>query len=108
MCFSAGGALSLTVKAPVKIPADPSPETARPIMRAIELGETAETIEPISNIPSAERNIHLMLNSAYSLPYINWKQQEVRRYDDPYQPTSGRELKSAVILGMAVPRMVRS
>jgi hypothetical protein len=39
---------------------------------------------------------------------MSWKQQVVRRYDEPYQATSLSESKSLVIFGMAVARMERS
>lgn len=50
------------MRAPVKIPALPSPAMARPIIRTVELGATPQISEPSSNMHSATRKTHLMLN----------------------------------------------
>ena len=39
---------------------------------------------------------------------MSWKEQMVRRYDDPYQPTSLRASNSSVMRGIAVAMMVLS
>lgn len=39
---------------------------------------------------------------------MSWKAQPVSKYDDPYQATSDKELKSEVIFGMAVAIIDRS
>jgi hypothetical protein len=44
--------------APVNIPADPKPATARPMIRAVEVGAVPQTKEPISKIPKAIKNTH--------------------------------------------------
>jgi hypothetical protein len=41
--------------APEKIPAAPTPATARPMMRAVELGATPQIKEPTSKINRATR-----------------------------------------------------
>jgi hypothetical protein len=41
--------------APEKIPAAPTPATARPIMRAVEFGATPQISEPISKMKRAMR-----------------------------------------------------
>ena len=40
--------------APLKIPAEPIPATARPIIRAVEVGATPQMREPSSKMKSAE------------------------------------------------------
>jgi hypothetical protein len=49
-----------------------------------------------------------MFSSAKSLPIGNWKEHMVRRYAEPYQPTSLIELNSDVIAGVATAMMDRS
>jgi hypothetical protein len=46
--------------APEKIPAAPTPATARPMMRAVEFGATPQMSEPSSKMKSAMRYTHLM------------------------------------------------
>jgi len=41
--------------APEKMPADPRPATARPMMRAVEFGAAPQTAEPISKMAMAAR-----------------------------------------------------
>jgi len=48
-------------RAPEKIPADPMPATARPMIRAIEFGARPQIKDPISNTAMALRYTHLML-----------------------------------------------
>lgn len=47
-----------TTIAPEKIPDEPRPATARPIIRALEFGAAPQTAEPTSNIAIAVRKIH--------------------------------------------------
>ena len=94
--------------APDMMPADPSPATARPMMKATEVGAAPQMAEPISNSAMAVRKTALMLKKVYSLPYISWKAELVSRYALPYQPMSVTEWKSSVIFGMAVEMMRRS
>jgi hypothetical protein len=49
-------------KTPIRIPEDPSPEIARPAMSAAELGAVADTIDPISSIPTAITKTHFTRN----------------------------------------------
>jgi len=50
------GTVFATIRiAPLKIPAAPTPAIARPMMRAVELGATPQTREPISKMKRAER-----------------------------------------------------
>ena len=49
-----------------------------------------------------------MLSSAKSLPMGSWKEHMVRRYAEPYQPTSFTELNSDVIAGVATAMIDRS
>jgi hypothetical protein len=45
----------MITNAPEKIPAQPSPATARPTIRAVEVGAVPQTKEPISKIAMAIR-----------------------------------------------------
>ena len=98
----------LTIRAPDIRPAPPTPATALPRIRATELGAAAQTMDPTSKMSSADRNTHLVENSAYSLPKNSCRHAMVTRYAEPYQPTSSIEWNSSVILGMAMPTMERS
>lgn len=55
-------------RAPAKIPADPIPAIARPMMRAVDVGAAPQTSEPSSKIPMAIRYTHLMLKKVRNLP----------------------------------------
>ncbi len=46
-------------RAPEKIPDAPRPATARPTIRAFEVGAAPQTVEPISNMQIAVRNTDL-------------------------------------------------
>ncbi len=48
-------------RAPEKIPADPTPATALPMMSATEVGAAPQTTEPISKMVMAVKYTHLML-----------------------------------------------
>jgi len=50
----------MVTSAPLKMPADPAPERARPMMKAIELGATAESREPTSKMKRATRKVSLV------------------------------------------------
>jgi hypothetical protein len=45
----------MMIKAPEKMPAEPNPAIARPMIKAVELGDTPQTKEPTSKIPIAVR-----------------------------------------------------
>lgn len=49
----------MVTSAPLKMPADPVPEGARPTIKAIELGATAEIREPTSKMKRAARKVSL-------------------------------------------------
>jgi len=55
--LSKGEIMVMVTSAPLKIPADPAPERARPTMKAIELGATAESKEPTSKMKRAARKV---------------------------------------------------
>lgn len=61
---------------------------------------------PASKITSASTNDHLNGKFLYIFPQKDWKDARVRKYADPYQPTSWRLPNVFVILGMAVETMV--
>jgi hypothetical protein len=86
------------------MPAAPIPESALPKMKTGELGAAPQMAEPISKIKMLERRTSLTEYSVYSLPNNSWNAQHVNKYALPYQPTSGRELKSLVISGIACGR----
>lgn len=46
--------------APVKIPDDPKPEIARPIISVVELGAAPDSAEPTSKKKIPERKTHLV------------------------------------------------
>lgn len=50
-----GTAYAMMTRAPEKIPADPTPAIARPMMRATEVGAAPQTTEPISKMKIADR-----------------------------------------------------
>lgn len=41
--------------APLKMPAEPIPATARPMIKAVEFGAAAQTIDPVSKMLMAAR-----------------------------------------------------
>ena len=53
--FSSETVWATIINAPEKIPADPTPATARPMIRAIEFGAAPQIKLPISNSPIAVR-----------------------------------------------------
>lgn len=48
-------------RAPEKMPAEPTPAMALPMIRAMDDGATPHMSEPSSNMPMAMRYTHLML-----------------------------------------------
>jgi hypothetical protein len=59
--FGSGTVCTMMIIAPEKIPDDPIPAMARPIMKALEFGAAPQMAEPISKSPIVERNTHLGL-----------------------------------------------
>lgn len=49
----------MIIRAPEKIPAEPMPATARPIIRAVELGAAPQIADPISKMVMAIKKTHL-------------------------------------------------
>ena len=91
------------VRLPEYMPADPVPEMALPIMKTMDEGALAHIEDPISKVRSAAMYIHLTLYSEYNFPKVDCNDSWVRRYADPYQPTSSKLWKRLVIFGIAVP-----
>ena len=50
----------MVTRAPLKMPADPAPERARPTIKTIESGATAEIREPTSKMKRAARKVSLV------------------------------------------------
>src|SRR4051812_25324648 len=98
----------MITRAPENIPADPTPATARPTIRALDVGAEPHTADPTSKIKMAVKKTVLILKNVYSFPKNSCRAHVVKRYDEPYQPTSLRELKWSVILGIAVAIIVLS
>jgi len=53
--FTRGTEYAMMTRAPEKIPADPIPAMARPMMRATEVGAAPQTTEPTSKMNIADR-----------------------------------------------------
>lgn len=86
----------------------PRPWIDRPMIRAIEVGDTPQIKLPSSKTARAAKKDAFTLKDPYIRPYNGWKADAVRRYADPYHPMSSVLLKAAVIAGMAVVTIVRS
>jgi len=56
-----GATLATAVVAPVKRPAAPRPEIARPTITAADVGATPHTKDPISKIAKAIKKTHFTL-----------------------------------------------
>lgn len=56
-----GAIIATTVAAPVKRPAAPTPATARPTIKEVEVGAAPHTADPASKMSSATRKTHLTL-----------------------------------------------
>ena len=87
---------------PEKSAAAPTPATARPTINMVELTAAAQTMDPSSKMSSAIMYVHLILKYVYTFPKLGWRAVVVKRYEEPYQPTSFSESKIVVIFGMAV------
>jgi len=88
--------------------AAPAPAIARPMMNIGELVAAAQIMLPTSKMTSAPRYVYLTSKYVYTLPIEGCKEVVVSKYEEPYQPTSSRLLKTEVILGMAVAMIVLS
>jgi hypothetical protein len=86
---------------PAIMPAAPTPANARPTMKAIEFGAAPQIEEATSKRITLARRTGFVGKKAYSLPKRSWKQQLVRVYALPYQPTSDKALNSLLMLGIA-------
>jgi len=80
------------VYAPDAIPAPPAPAIARPTIRAVLLGATAQMRLPSSKMAIERRKTVLRGKYLYALPQVDWKEATVRKNAEPYQPTSSRDL----------------
>jgi hypothetical protein len=58
--FASGTEYATMIRAPEKMPAEPTPAKALPMMRAIELGATPQTKLPSSKTPIAIKYTHLI------------------------------------------------
>lgn len=56
----------------------------------------------LSKITTWHMYDHLRSKCLNTLPNIGWNAVRVRRYEEPYHPTSSRELNCSVIFGTAV------
>lgn len=74
--------------APDKMPAAPEPDRARPKVKTDEIGAVAHTVELTSKINRAIKNTNLVLKKVKILLYKGYRAMNVRRYAEPYQPTS--------------------
>ena len=74
----------MVTRAPLKIPADPAPERARPTIKAIESGATAEIREPTSKMKRAVRKVSLIDRIAYILPKKGMNAAAGRLKAEPY------------------------
>ena len=73
------GSEKTCVEQPDRTPAEPNPAIARPTMKAGEDCAVAESKDPISNIAIAVKKTHLMENTVYIFPYMNWNEHDIRR-----------------------------
>jgi hypothetical protein len=87
--------------------APPAPAMARPAIRAVDVGATPQINEPNSKTETANRNVHLILNTLYTFPNVGCSAvlnpsdpntqrsgiYVVRKNAEAYQPTSSRVLK---------------
>lgn len=119
--ISRGAMCATIIRPPGKTPAAPMPAIDRPTIKTTEEGEVAHTRLPISKMVTKTRNDHFSEKYWNILPARGWKAQlisklisESERYVSnyaanlvkrnalPYQPTSSRELKAVVMVGIAV------
>lgn len=89
--LTSGTEHAMIIKLPAKIPAEPTPEMARPMMRVVELGDVAQMSDPSSNMVIEHRYAHLILKRVKQRPQSSWHEHVVRKYAEPYQPTWSSE-----------------
>lgn len=94
------------MKAPDATPAAPNPAIARPTIRAVLFGATAQIRLPSSKMNTESRYVHLRGKYLKALPQGEVKAATVRKKAEPYQPISETLPKSSVILGIAVATIV--
>lgn len=87
-CFLSGTMIEMIFNPPEKMAAAPTPATARPAMKTADDVATAHNTEPSSNTIKLPRNVHFVLNKAYTLPNVGCMVVCISKYADPYQPTS--------------------
>jgi hypothetical protein len=64
-------------------PCNLTPAMARPTMKAVEFGATAQSRLPTSKTKMAARYVHLTENVLYMAPYMGCNAVAVRRYAEP-------------------------
>lgn len=82
--FSGGDIREMMMRYPDCTAEAPTPEMARPMMKATEFGAVAQIREPTSNSSNADKNTNLPEYLEKSLPEGSWNAQLGRRYADPY------------------------
>lgn len=80
----------------------PDPWIALPRMNTLLDCATAETRVPSSKRPRAIKNTRSFGKAPNRRPKIGWRQQHVRRYAEPYHPTSVRAENSLATVASAV------
>lgn len=96
------GTLVLRIpRLPFERPLIPIPEIALPTMNMVDDLATPQIKDPSSNKKTNDRNVPFVLNSVYSFPARGIRVAAASVYAPRYQPMSGIEWNSVVILGMA-------
>ena len=69
--FSSGTEQAMMMKLPAKMPADPTPAIARPMIKVVEFGDTPQMSEPISKMTMETKYAHLRLKKVKNRPHNN-------------------------------------
>lgn len=69
---------------PEVTPAAPNPAMARPTMRAVEVGATAQTRLPTSKMATEVKYTGFVEKNLYALPHTDWNTPVVTRKPLPY------------------------
>ena len=77
--FSSGTEQAMVTKLPAKIPAEPTPAIARPMINAVEFGAAPQINEPTSKIIMDTEYAHLRLKKVKNRLHNNWHEQVVRK-----------------------------